>query len=130
MFDLLHEFLASDFNALECASLTRRDAIIANVHDNEEDCLVVKGPVSPRNITEEETLTVAANGCSIFYVENTPVILFGLKKAMHLNGKVGEIRSRNEMTGRYEVHFEDKNLTPHMILRENFSILFELPEIG
>ena len=96
----------------------------------EEDCLVVKGPVSPRNITEEETLTVAANGCSIFYVENTPVLLFGLKKVKHLNGKVGEIRSRNEMTGRYEVHFEDKNLKPHMILRDNFRIVFDLPEIG
>ena len=91
---------------------------------------IVQGPIeSPRNIREEQIISVQSNGCSLFYVLDTPVVCFGLKSAQHLNGAVGELRERDEMTGRYKVHFEDKNLKPRMIKPENVRIVFELPDM-
>lgn len=50
-----------------------------------------------------------------------------MKNAAHLNGKIGDARSYNSDTGRYEIHFEDKSLNPARVKRENLRIVLELP---
>ena len=47
----------------------------------------------------------------------------------HLNGKTGELRpSRDEASGLFVVHFEDKDLEPRPMKQEFIRILFDLPE--
>jgi hypothetical protein len=58
----------------------------------------------------------------------TPVVCHGLKnKAAYLNGKIGDIRSFDETTGRYGVYFEDESIKPKSVKPRNLRILFELP---
>lgn len=96
-------------------------------YEEDGEVCVVKGPINEQE--EVETFAVFTNGASLFYkMDGTPVVCHGLKSATHLNGKIGDLRSRDRLTGRYKVHFEDKNLEPRMIKRENIRILFELPE--
>ena len=62
-------------------------------------------------------------------VGGSPVVCHGLKNAAHLNGKIGDARVYNRITGRYEVHFEDKSLGgPVAVKWENLRILFQLPQ--
>jgi hypothetical protein len=59
----------------------------------------------------------------------TPVVCHGLKnRATYLNGKIGEIRSFDEATGRCGVYFEDKSIKPKSVKPRNLRIIFELPE--
>ena len=94
---------------------------------------ILQGPIeSPRNIKEEQIISVETlfeNGCYLGYFPDTPVVCFGLKTAQHLNGAVGELKERDEMTGRYKVQFEDKNLKPRMIKPKNVRIVFELSDM-
>jgi len=92
----------------------------------ENEC-VVQGPiVSPRNIEEEKIVTVHID--EVHPALGTPVICHGLKDLeIHLNEKIGDVRSLNTAAQKYEVHFEDKNLEPCLVSSKNMRILFELP---
>ena len=95
--------------------------------DEEEKYVVIRGPLSnPRIWDEEQIMTVAIN--DIIYLPGTAVICHGLKNAAHLNGKIGDIRSRDNSTGRFMVRFEDKSLKSALVKPENLRIVFELPD--
>ena len=75
----------------------------------------------------DTTLTTDIN---CIHIDNgTPIICQGLKKADHLNGKLGDIRSFDVETERYGVHFEDMSLKkPVAVKKENVRIVFDLPD--
>ena len=58
----------------------------------------------------------------------TPVICHGLKNALHLNEKIGDVIRYDPKSCRYEVRFEDKSLTSASVKKTNLQILFDLPE--
>ena len=97
-------------------------------YDDEEGNLIVNGPISsnPRKPDGKESIKVAIN--DIILIQGSPVICRGLKKAAHLNGKVGDTRSFDNKTGCYEVRFEDKGLKPALDKPENLLIAFDLPD--
>ena len=99
--------------------------------DDGKGCLV-QGPIAQpsRCQDKEKTFTVPTNDI-IPHWGGTPVVCHGLKKAVHLNGKIGDTRSYNQETGRLGVQFEDKRLgkKPFAIKPENLRILFELPDV-
>ena len=58
-----------------------------------------------------------------------PVVCHRRDNPTHLNRKIGDLRSQDKDTGRYEVvHFEDKDLKPCLVKHENIRILLELPD--
>ena len=59
--------------------------------------------------------------------KGTPVTLYGLKKASHLNGKKGDARKYNEETKRYAVHLFDKTLGTVSVKMDNLHVLIDLP---
>ena len=73
-----------------------------------------------------EGIIVDANDVSLYL--GTPVVCHGLKNASHLNGKIGDVRERQNKSGRYLVHFEDSSLKPCLVKHVNVRILFDLPE--
>ena len=88
---------------------------------------VVQGPiVTPRNIQDEITFTVASE--DIYLTLGTPVVCHGLKFSTHLNGKIGDLRSWDEASGLFKVHFEDTDLEPCPVKQDFMRILFELPD--
>ena len=91
--------------------------------DNEK--CVVQGPsAEPQNESKEKRFTV--NTKDVVALPGTPVICIGLKNAKHLNGKLGDVRSIDEKTGRLAVHFEDKILKSCLVRPENIRIAFNL----
>ena len=62
----------------------------------------------------------------------TPVIFIcrGQEEFAHLNGKIGDVRSREAANGSlyYNVHFEEADTAPCRIEAKFLRILFELPE--
>ena len=97
-------------------------------YEEEGEKLVVQGPITtPRKVEGEEMLTIAPD--DIFgLVQGTPVICTGLKQQTHLNGKIGDVRSRGEDCDCYLVYFEDEGLDPQPVRAKFLRILFELPE--
>ena len=89
---------------------------------------VVQGPnACPRNIQEEEIFAVDTT--DLRYGLHTPVICHGLEGPLSdLNGKMGDLRSWEEKSEAFKVHFEDKELEPRTVKSENIRILFELPD--
>lgn len=83
---------------------------------DDEEC-VLRGPKS----TERKCFTKDVVACP-----GTPVTCIGLKNASHLNGKMGDVRSVDEETGRLAVHFEGKKAC--LVRRENVRIVFNVPE--
>ena len=82
-----------------------------------------------RNIDEGTTFTDIPNDQIILIIGiGMPVICHGLKNANHLNGKLGDLRLYHEERDRYEVHFEDKSLTPAFVRSRNLCIVFDLPD--
>ena len=75
-------------------------------------------------LTKGEIFTIASK--DIWWREGTPVVCQGLKKASHLNGKIGDARSFNDGTGHYGVHFEHAS-KPVAVKKENLRIVFEIP---
>lgn len=73
---------------------------------------------------EEKTITVPSGEVRPY--KGTPVMFHGLKKAAHLNGKIGDVRGYSS-TDRYEVHLEDKGLKPVLAKHGNLKVLFDLP---
>lgn len=58
-----------------------------------------------------------------------PVACHGLKKATHLNGKIGDLRTPptfSDGTYRFMVHFEDEGLKPVLVKLENLRVAFDL----
>lgn len=122
---------------LKCAQ-ERRVAIVSGYgehdfqalrFDKETERYTVKGPIlDPRREDEEETFPVAMN--EILLGVAVPMLLYGLKSATHLNGKVGEIRGfrGKSMPLRYEIHFEDEGLKPVIVKGNNLRIAFDLPD--
>ena len=104
-------------------------------YENEgEDC-VVQGPIAdPRNVDEEEQRSYEST--RIIPFPGTPVICHGLQKAVHLNGKIGDVRDLDLKAmedgsidiNRCVVHFEDKSLAPVKVKPTNLRVLFDLPK--
>lgn len=93
-----------------------------------EDACVVRGPITrPRNIKEENLVTVPVD--KFCPMVGTLLICHGLKDSeSHLNGKIGETYPCTTVEAQqYKVHFEDTNLEPCLVSRNNVRILFELP---
>lgn len=101
------------------------------LHYDKDDKLVVRGPLSNGRVKHKdsrmENLTVGQDEFTIG--SGTPVVCHGLQKAAHLNGEIGDIRSFEKNSGRYEVHFEDESLKPALVRHQNVRIIFELPGI-
>ena len=101
-------------------------------YENDMTHCVLKGPITdPSNpwFTVEENKFIV-NRMYVSPNLNTPVVCYGLKKATHLNNKLGETRGVDgNKTGRFVVHFEDTNLKPCLVKRENLCIVFELPKL-
>ena len=76
---------------------------------------------------DDEGTTVSARANDLTLAPGTPVICHGLVNASHLNGKIGDARTFDCNTKRYEVHFEDASLKPCSVKAINLRILFELP---
>jgi hypothetical protein len=95
----------------------------------ENDEYVIQGPIqNPRAEEEEDTINVAPSKIILQTNRAAPVICHGLLNAIHLNGKIGEVKSFSESTGRYGIHFEGQAIEPMGVKPENLSILFELPD--
>jgi len=94
------------------------------------DQLVLRGPLSLQRRRKDEMRTVTVIHDEIIIGSGTPVICNGLQKASHLNGEIGDVRSYDKESGRYEVHFEDESLKPALVRHQNVRIIFELSSIG
>jgi hypothetical protein len=93
----------------------------------EEAKYVVQGPI---DVPEEQMQILRVDPTDVILVSNgIPVVCHGLKNnAAFLNGKIGDIRSFDETTGRYGVYFEDESIKPKCVKLRNLQILFELPD--
>jgi hypothetical protein len=93
----------------------------------EEDKYVLRGPIG---VPEEQMQTLRVDPTDVVLKNNeTPVVCHGLKNnATYLNGKIGDIRSFDETTGRYGVYLEDESIKPKSVKPRNLRILFELPD--
>lgn len=94
----------------------------------EADMCVVRGPIAkPRKTNDEKTFRL--NVIQILLPDHgVAVVCQGLQNAQYLNGKVGDIRSFDDDSGRYEVYFDEKSIPAKRVKHENLRILFELPE--
>ena len=97
-------------------------------YEEEGEKLIVHGPIAgPRNVHDEMTFSVAVEDA--FPALCTPVVCHGLDDTLaHLNGKIGDIRSRGEDSDCYLVYFENEELDPQPVQAKFLRILFELPE--
>jgi hypothetical protein len=96
-------------------------------YENDGDKCVIQGPIKDPRVAEEEgTFTVASTEVRPY--KGTPVVLHGLKKAAHLNGKIGDVRDYCQSTDRYVVHLEDKGLKPVRAKHGNLRVVFDLPD--
>lgn len=72
------------------------------------------------------------NKCSLLHQRilflGTALPLFATGCFSHLNGKIGDIRSWDEASECFKVHFEDEGLEPCPVKDKFLRILFELPE--
>jgi hypothetical protein len=93
----------------------------------EDDKYVLRGPIG---VPEEQMKTLRFCPTDVILESNgTPVVCHGLKNnAAYLNGKIGDVRSFDETTGRYGVYFEDETIKPKCVKPRNLRILFELPD--
>mmetsp|Transcript_11668 Transcript_11668/g.18961 ORF Transcript_11668/g.18961 Transcript_11668/m.18961 type:complete len:93 (+) Transcript_11668:182-460(+) len=64
------------------------------------------------------------SSCSL----GTPVVCHGLESAPHVDGEIGDLQLLDEKTCRYEVHFEDNDVKPCLVMHDSVRILFQLPE--
>ena len=115
---------------VRCVKISSRIGVFQALRYEEdgEKC-VMQGPIAkPRNIQEEETLTIDNTSDVLRFPLGTPVVCNGLKKATHLNGKIGDIRSYDEDNECYKVHFEDEGLEPWSLRAKFLRVVFELHE--
>jgi hypothetical protein len=93
---------------------------------HEDDKYVLRGLVAVPEYRMQR-LRVVLNDVILVSL-GIPVICHGLSNATHLNGKIGDIRSYDESTGRYGVYFEDETVEPKSVKPQNLRIVFELPD--
>ena len=94
--------------------------------NNGGEKFIVQGPVgTPRGKKGEEVIIVAKE--DLILTVGTPVAINGLKNAINLNSKVGDVRSFDSEKDKYVVQFEGDN-QPVSVKRRNLRILFELPD--
>jgi len=109
-------------------------------YENDGKSCVIQGPLS-KVVREDNGVPVetlennAASGTTdvvpsaeILFSFGLPVMLHGLKKAAHLNGKIGDVREHCTLSDRWVVHLEDKDLKPVKVKHENLRIVFDLPD--
>ena len=76
-----------------------------------------------------ETFDVAVK--DVRFELGTPVVCHRLKGSLgHLNDKIGELRSWDDESECFTVHFEENNLGPHSIKQDYLRIVFDLPDIS
>jgi hypothetical protein len=124
-------YLKKMFDMVHCVSVRNQGYDIFRALGYEGDQCVVQGPVQqPRIPSEEKVLKVTVHDDNVILDEGAPVICHGLKNAAYLNGKVGESRGYDDKAIgiRYQVFFDDENISPKSVKPENLRILFELPE--
>ncbi|KAL7547715.1 hypothetical protein ACHAWF_010993, partial [Thalassiosira exigua] len=87
----------------------------------------VRGPIQPHGVSgDQKTFVVHVD--QLRPTLGTVVICHGLEGSMaHLNGKLGDVRSREDGAHKYTVHFEDKNLEPYLVHPKNMIFVFQLP---
>ena len=103
-------------------------------YENDGNSCIIQGPVpittnllgECRNLDDEKMFSVPSADMTISL--GTLVMFHGLKKAAHLNGKIGEIRGGCMHSNRHVLHFEDKSLKPVKVKQENLRIVFDLPD--
>ena len=95
--------------------------LLRYVGEHNEMCVL--RPCKP----QANTFTMKSKNLILF--PGTPVILHSLVKAMHLNGKMGDIRSIDPKTERYRVYFEDEELSPVSVKLDNILVVFNLTEV-
>jgi len=103
-------------------------------YENDGNSCVVEGPVpneialgERRKFDNEKIFSIASADIKVVF--GTPVVLHGLKKAAHLNGKIGDVRDYCQSTDRYMLYLEDKGLKPVKVKHGNFRVVFDLYEI-
>lgn len=100
-------------------------------YEDDGNKYVVKGPISmpgPRNVDEEETLTIESKEI-IGFAPGTPVICNGLRLAPVLNNKIGYVLGWSEFGSDIVcVRFEDKEQGTARVRVRKLRILFELPD--
>ena len=89
--------------------------------DRNEICVL--RPFKP----QANTFTMESKYLSL--LPGTPVVCHSLVKAMHLNGKMGDIRSIDPKTERYRVYFEDQELSPVSVKLDNILVVFNLTDV-
>ena len=92
-------------------------------YEGEHNEMCVLRPFKP----QANTFTMESKYLGLF--PGTPVVCHSLVKAMHLNGKMGDIRSIDPKTERYRVYFEDPELSPVSVKLDNILVLFNLTEV-
>ena len=84
-------------------------------------------------IQDEEAFEITVPSYYIHPCIGCPVMCHRLKKALPLNGKIGDLRDGPKDCGnhiRQAVYFEDKNLKkPVLVKSENLCVVFELPGV-
>jgi len=98
-------------------------------NDGEKCVLRVKGPIKEPRVTEEEQTFKVDSAQVRPCLKGTPVELFGLKRADHLNGMIGDARDYCDSTDRFVVHLEDKGWKPVKVKPANLRVVFELPDL-
>ena len=96
--------------------------------DDGKTC-AVKGPVAkPRTVQEEEKITFPSG--EVYPELGTPIVCHGLEEILlnYLNGKIGDLQSRDGKGDSYKVHFEHKDIEECHVKRANLQILFDLPD--
>ena len=88
----------------------------------------LQGPVTnPRNVEAERSYIYPTEDVRL--TAGIPVFCEGLEDDLsHLNGKIGDVRSRKRETGQYKVHFDDTDIEARFFNPENLRVLFRVPD--
>ena len=100
-------------------------------YEDSGDKCVVQGPVKKNSHYEGRSkgAVYTVDSSSLLIANGTPIVCQGLVKGAHLNGKLADVRSFDEVKERYTIHFEDTKLKPVAVKKENVRIVFDLPDI-
>ncbi|KAL9186608.1 hypothetical protein ACHAXT_005846 [Thalassiosira profunda] len=105
-------------------SLGLFQALRYNESEGREKC-VVRGPISePRSVDSESTISVPVDrvshstACKCGVGLGNPVVCRGLKHEAHLNGKIGDVKSYDELSGCFYVQFEDSAIGLRLVKKE------------
>ena len=92
---------------------------------DDEDRYVMTGMSS----SSPRSLSIHCDLAEMLWIQpGTPVICKGLHTATHLNGQIGDVRRRDEESGRYHIHFANTSLNPARIQARNLRVLINVPD--